>query len=70
VVQQQRLARFSFQFAAAQQGADVAVADFIELFGNRRQAARFEDPTTMQALRCFSGLPLFTLNSMHYAPES
>jgi len=35
MMQQQCLAHFSFQLAAAQQGADVAVADFIQLLGNR-----------------------------------
>jgi hypothetical protein len=63
-MQQQHLARFPFQVATAQQRAEVAVADLVQLFGNRREAAGLKTPTTTQALRCFSGLPLFTLNSM------
>src|SRR5690606_13441171 len=43
MVQQQGLPRFSFQFTTTQQGADVPVADFIELFCNRRKAAWFKD---------------------------
>ncbi len=39
------------------QGADVPIADFIELFCNRRKGRGSKTPTTMQALRCFSGLP-------------
>ncbi len=35
MMQQQRLAHFAFQFTAAQQGADIAVADLIQLLGNR-----------------------------------
>jgi hypothetical protein len=35
MMQQQRLTDFSFQFTTAQQGSDVAIADFIELFSNR-----------------------------------
>jgi hypothetical protein len=36
MVQQYRVwPDFAFQFATAQQGADVAITDFIELFGDR-----------------------------------
>ena len=39
LMQQQHLARFPFQVATAQQRAEVAVADLVQLFGNRREAA-------------------------------
>ncbi|MGU0055670.1 hypothetical protein ACVXG7_05085 [Enterobacter hormaechei] len=58
MVQQQGLPWFAFQFATAQQGADIAVADFIELLGDGESRRGSKTPTTMQALRCFSGLPL------------
>ncbi len=35
MVQQQRLAHFAFQLTAAQQRADVAIADLIQLLSNR-----------------------------------
>jgi hypothetical protein len=37
------LTGFSLKLTTAQQGADVAIADFIELFGDRGQATRFKD---------------------------
>ena len=43
MVQQQGLTRFAFQFATTQQGADVPVADLIELLCNRRKAAWFKN---------------------------
>ena len=42
-MQQQHLAWFAFQIAAAQQRAEVAVADLVQLFGNRREAARLKN---------------------------
>ncbi len=35
MMQQQRLTDFPLKFAAAQQGADITVADFIQLLGDR-----------------------------------
>ena len=43
LMQQQHLAWFAFQIAAAQQRAEVAVADLVQLFGNRREAARLKN---------------------------
>ncbi len=42
LMQQQHLAWFPFQVATAQQRTDVAIADLVQLFGNRREATRLE----------------------------
>lgn len=60
MVQQQSLPRFSFQFAATQQCADVSVANFVELFCNRRKATRFKDAHDN------AGTPLFLRATAFY----
>ncbi|MNP64980.1 hypothetical protein D3C76_1605340 [compost metagenome] len=60
MVQQQRLPRFAFQFATAQQGADIAVTDFIELFGDRGESAWFKDAHND------TGTPLFLRATAFY----
>lgn len=69
-MQQQGLTRFAFQFAATQQCADVPVADLVELLCNRREAAWFKDTHDDARTPLFLRATAFTLNSMHYAPES
>ena len=43
LMQQQHLAWFPFQVATAQQRTDIAIADLVQLFGNRRETTGFED---------------------------
>ncbi|EFC54244.1 hypothetical protein ENTCAN_09232 [Enterobacter cancerogenus ATCC 35316] len=60
MVQQQRLPRFAFQFATAQQGADIAVTDLIELFGDGGESAWFKDAHND------AGTPLFLRATAFY----
>ena len=60
MVQQQGLPWFAFQFATAQQGADIAVADFIELLGDRGESAWFKDAHND------AGTPLFLRATAFY----
>ncbi|MNP37916.1 hypothetical protein D3C76_1313930 [compost metagenome] len=60
MMQQQRLSRFAFQLATAQQGADVAVTDFIELLCDRRESAGFKHADND------AGTPLFLRATAFY----
>ncbi len=58
-MKQQGLARFALQLTATQQGADIAVADFIELFGDGRETARLKDAYNNAGTALFFRAPAF-----------
>jgi hypothetical protein len=63
-VQQQRGTKLSLHVAAANDFADISIRRAVNELGDSESLRLSKTPTTTHALRCFSGLPLFMVNSI------